>query len=568
MVKKRILFHAEFSELSSGYAVYTKNLLTRLYKSGKYEIAEFANYVQPGDARLQSVPWKVYPVMPHPEDQEYAQIYNSSPLGQFGIFRFEQACLDFQPDIVISIFDYWYSGYIQKSPYRDFFKFMWMPTVDSAPQRPCWIDTYSLCDKVLAYSYFGKRILENQSDGRINNVTVASPGIDDSYSPSGTKDELRGRMGIPKDANIVLMVGRNQLRKLIPDFLETLSIFSQKYGKKKPDLVNKTFFYIHTSNPDSGWDIPDAIARTGCSDRIITTYICKKCNSICVSQYRGMVCKCNKCGSFSSHMTSVGSGIPRQALADIMHISDIGVLASIGEGFGMPIIEMKKVGLPVITVPYSAMEEQCVDIKCGEKRNWGGIPVKIKTMYTEPQTMQRRALFDKEDMAKKIYDVLTMNEVKRNQLSEDAIRCVEQFFTWDKCAEIWMNEIDNIDISDKLMWESTPPKFFKEIDELNIPEEIIHNPEAAVRWCLDNIYTHSYFTNFRVSEIVQSLVTGADMIDQFNKRSFDLNTLKNMLKDMINKNNMFENARANKFFSKHIAENTEEQNNNMKVKIL
>jgi len=550
MRKKRVLFHTEYSELSSGYATYAKNLMERMYASGKYEVAEFAIYVAPEDQTLQFKPWKVYPIMPSSSDEHYKGEYGSSPLGQFGIFKFEEVCLDFKPDIVMSIFDYWYSSYIIKSPFRNFFKLIWMPTVDSEPQRPCWIDTYSLCDKTMAYSYFGKRVLEEQSSGRIKDVTVASPGIDEKYKPSQSKEELRKAMGIPQDAKIVLMVARNQLRKLIPDFLETLDVYTRKYGKKNKDLVDKTFFYIHTSNPDGGWDIPECIVRTGCAGNILTTYVCRFCNSISISIYSGIVCKCSDCNNIAMSMSSVGAGVPREALADIMSIADVGVLASIGEGFGMPIIEMKKVGLPVITVPYSAMEEQCVDIKCGEDRHLGGVPVKIDRMYTEASTMQRRAMFSKEDLAKKVYEVLTMKEIKYDILSSNAKRCVDTYFTWDRTAEIWMEEIDKMEISDNLIWDKSPPMFFEELEANPIPEEMGGDAREMVEWAAEMWYNHPYLTEFRKSEMIQSLIAGVDMIDQFNKTAFTLENLMGIFKHFISKHNFFESVRKRLFFDK------------------
>jgi len=224
MSKKRILFSTEWSELFSGYGIYYKKLLERLYSTGKYEILELANYAKAGDPRLKYSKWEVIPVMPNPHDDHGNSIYNSNPLAQFGMNAFDDACLYFRPDIVVTIFDYWYSSYMLRSPFRNFFKLIWMPTVDSKPQRASWLDTYALCDKVCAYSYFGKRTLEEESSGRIKDVTVCSPAVDEDYLPSDTKEALRKKMGIPKDKNIVMMVCRNQMRKLICDFIETLPI--------------------------------------------------------------------------------------------------------------------------------------------------------------------------------------------------------------------------------------------------------------------------------------------------------------------------------------------------------
>jgi len=180
--------------------------------------------------------------------------------------------------------------------------------------------------------------------------------------------------------------------------------------------------------------------------------------------------------------------------------------------------------------------------------------------------MQMRALFDVEDMAKQIYKVLTMNPTKKRILSEDAKRCVEDYFTWDRAAEIWMKCLDEVDISDNLSWSSTPPRYFEEIGERNPPEELQRDKEMLLDWCLENWYNHTYFTEYRKAELVQCLVTGADIIDQFNKRSFSYDTLKELFNAMINKNNMFENMRFNKHMAPYLSQ--EPDPGGMEVKII
>lgn len=555
MRKKRIMFLSEWSELSSGYGVYYKNIISRLFNTGKYEILELANYAKEGDARLLNTPWEIIPVVPHDNDTEGMNRYNSNPLAQFGLFKFEEACIEFKPDIVISIFDYWYSSFVLKSPFRRFFKMIWMPTVDSKPQKPAWIDTYKLCDKVCAYSYFGKKTLEEESSGAIKDIDVCSPGIDNSYMPQASKEELRKMLGVPKDANIVMMVCRNQMRKLICDFIEAYGIFEAKYKKKNKKLVDNTYFYIHTSNPDSGWEIEKPISQLSNPNKIKLTYHCSNCGAISIESYIGIVATCKNCNKQSLLTTSVNKGVPRQAMADLMSIADIGVLTSIGEGFGMPIVEFKKVGVPVITVPWSAMEEQCVDIKCGENRHLGGIPVNIERMFTESATMQQRALFSRSDLAKKVFEHLSLNEGKKKLISDDAKRCVDTYFTWDGCAAKWENIIDKMDISDNADWIKDPPQFFENIEGKEIPQEVVYNIEESIRWCLKNWYNHPYFTEYRVQELINSLACGVEMIDQFNKTQFNYSKMKETFIAMISKNNIYENAR----YSRYNSGNTERQ---------
>lgn len=100
MRRKKILFVGEFSGLATGYATYHRHVIQRLYATHKYEIAEFGSYCFYGDSRVWDFPWKIYGNMPHPENHPEIEKYNANPLTQFGSWRFEEVCLDFQPDIV------------------------------------------------------------------------------------------------------------------------------------------------------------------------------------------------------------------------------------------------------------------------------------------------------------------------------------------------------------------------------------------------------------------------------------------------------------------------------------
>ena len=99
----------ESSATLSGYGTYSKEVLSRLHKTGKYEIAELASYAFPGDPKIANTPWTVYPNAINPQNQNDPRLkdLNSQPINQFGAWRFERVCLDFRPDIVFDIRDPW-----------------------------------------------------------------------------------------------------------------------------------------------------------------------------------------------------------------------------------------------------------------------------------------------------------------------------------------------------------------------------------------------------------------------------------------------------------------------------
>ena len=106
----------EASYLLSGFGIYTKEILNRLYQTGKYEIAEFASYGKIGDIRDNNIPWWYYPNAVSNDHPQY-QRYKSSVTNQFGEWRFESVLLDFKPDIVFSIRDPWMHMFEDSSPF-------------------------------------------------------------------------------------------------------------------------------------------------------------------------------------------------------------------------------------------------------------------------------------------------------------------------------------------------------------------------------------------------------------------------------------------------------------------
>ena len=123
---------SEASFINSGFGIYAKELLTRLYNSNKYNIAEFASYGFVNDPRDIGIPWTYYANAVKPEDPRHKE-YTSRTDNQFGRWRFDKTVMDFRPDVVIDVRDYWMSYYQQLSPSRKHFHWILMPTVDSAP---------------------------------------------------------------------------------------------------------------------------------------------------------------------------------------------------------------------------------------------------------------------------------------------------------------------------------------------------------------------------------------------------------------------------------------------------
>ena len=173
MRKKRVLFVSECHGLASGFGTYSKQVLPRLAATGKYELAEFASYGKPENG---NVDWLYF--CNSPENEEEQNAFNQHHANHFGYWRFDKVVLTFKPDIVLTYRDPWMDEWIEHSPLRPFFNWIWMPTVDSAPQKRKWLETFSNCDALLAYSEYGEKTLTEQFNGTLNVLGCASPAID------------------------------------------------------------------------------------------------------------------------------------------------------------------------------------------------------------------------------------------------------------------------------------------------------------------------------------------------------------------------------------------------------
>jgi glycosyltransferase involved in cell wall biosynthesis len=468
--KKRILWCGEASFLKTGYGVYADAVLKRLYKTGKYDIAELASYGNVDDERRYDVPWRYYGNSP--DTPEEHQEYNARmPSSQFGDWRFEETCLHFKPDIVIDIRDWWMMEHECRSPFRKLYHWAIMPTVDSFPQQEQFLSTFLDADSVFTYSEWGRDVLEKQSEGKIKVVDIASPGADmNIMKPVPNKSEHRQAFGFVDNVNIIGTVMRNQKRKLYPDLIESFG----KLLKNHPNLANNTFLYLHCSYPDPGWDIPLLVKESGLGHKIMFTYKCGQCRYFFPSFFQDARMGCPRCHAPSAILANSEVSVEDEELAQIINWFDVYVQYSICEGFGMPQVEAAACGVPIMAVDYSAMESVV--------RNLKGYPIKVDRYFRESETMAFRAYPDNDHLVELLAKFLAMPNEMRMRKGRDAYMQANKLYNWDRTAKIWEKHLDSIEI-DERSWEKAAH---------------IHHPtrqvpgglstEELIRWGIKNIW--------------------------------------------------------------------------------
>ena len=469
---KKVLFCSEASWLSTGYSVYTKEVLNRLNQVDGLEVAELACYVDKNNPQIASIPWKIYPNKPLPGDATLNS-YNASPSAQFGEQTFNHVLLDFQPDVVMDIRDWWMIEFEQRSPFRDFFHWAIMPTVDAEPQDLQWINTYASADAVLAYSEFGRDTLLKQCDD-INFIDIASPAASQAFLPTPDKNQHKNNMGISDGSMIIGTVMRNQKRKLYPDLFKSFA----KFLKQIDD--NSVYLYCHTYYPDVGWDIPRLLDEHGLASRVLFTYKCKNCGKISCDFFRDSINGCFECGGLSNQLAGISNSVNTEELSSIYNIFDVYVQYANSEGFGMPQLEAAYCGLPVISTYYSAMES-VVD-------NIGAIGIEPLSYYVECETGCNRAVPDNDKFIQELIKLHTKKS-KLREIGLDVCKRARKIYSWDKTADIWLSHIGNVSIRDHQETWLSPPKIFEPatsvpshivsiVDKINfIFTDILHKPE-------------------------------------------------------------------------------------------
>tara|TARA_A100001201_G_scaffold142700_1_gene141642 strand:- start:5739 stop:7391 length:1653 start_codon:yes stop_codon:yes gene_type:complete len=532
MTKRKILMSNEASYLFSGYSKYGREVLSRLHNTNKYEIAEFATYASIDDKRGLSVPWLLYPNVPAQNDAAERKIYNSSALNQFGKWRFDRVLLDFKPDIVWDIRDFWMMGYQYNSPLRDYYNWTIMPTVDSAPQQAEWIHVYSTADDVFTYSDWAIDVLKQQGSGMVNTHKSAPPGVDhEVFKPVPNKAKHKEQCGLFGTAKIIGTVMRNQKRKLFPD----LFIAFRKYLNKckelgKDELAKNTYFYMHTSYPDVGYNIPAMLKEQGLGNKVLFTYFCKVTGKWFPSFYQGPNAYSPFSGKITAVLPNVVNGLSEEALANIMGLFDVYVQYAICEGFGMPQVEAASCGVPVMSVDYSAMSDVVRKLK--------GYPIKVKKLFREMETDAYRANPDNDDLCENLISFFSKPESVRLRKGFETRKALLEHYTWDKTAKIWEEHFDSLQLKGlQGKWDS-PPRMVNENYQPNMQD----TNESFVNNSFDGFLSGRYFEYFKM-EAMKNINDGA-RFESKKWRPYSREELVNSLKTMASNINQCEAART------------------------
>jgi len=349
--KARILWHSNSPWAPTGYGNQTALITKALFEAG-YPMGVSSYYGLEG-AILNLNGIMCYPKM-------------ASTWGEDGMVNHST---DFKADYVITLMDIWP---LNTETFKDKIKWITYCPVDHDEVPPPVLLRAKEAYKVIAYSKHGQEAFKRK-------------GIDAAYIPHcidtkifypRDKGESRKMFNIPPDSYCVGMVAQNKSLPSRKAFQQSLEAFA-KFAKDKPQAR----LYLHTvvDTLHGGMNIIEYCNHLKITEKIIYT-----------APY--------------TYLYKLDS----EALSKLYSSFDVLLNPSMGEGFGIPILEAQACGTPVIVGDWTSMPELCgsgMTVRSSEK--WwtplaayqfhpsvGSIIDALKAIYTS----------DKEEMGRKAVD--------------------------------------------------------------------------------------------------------------------------------------------------------------------
>jgi glycosyltransferase involved in cell wall biosynthesis len=309
----KIMFFSNPPWTSSGYAKNMKNILPRL--KGEHEIGLMCSWGFFGGTIVQDG-ITIHPALIPVEGGSMSSITRESVKGIDKVMKKNKY------DVAILHFDLWSTSdllYLAvKSPYISYCP------VDSDPISPLFMDSIQNADKVVAFCDWAGKVLDTVG---VKN-TVIPHGVDTSIYKPGTEDKsvYRKKFGIPDDVFLFTLVAMNRGgRKGIHNAMEAYGNFL----KRNPEAREKTRMFV-SADPvgfDNGYNLMNLSQLFDVAENMIFV-------------------------SPEDYLT-----LSEETLADLYRASDVHVLTSHSEGFGIPLIESAACGVPSIATRYTSMTE-------------------------------------------------------------------------------------------------------------------------------------------------------------------------------------------------------------------
>jgi len=325
----KFTWHSNAPWAATGYGNQTKIFVPRLKALG-HEIAVVAFYGLEGG----SINWGGVPIYPKGKDP-YGQDVLGAHAGHYGT------------NVVISLLDAWV---FQPQMFPSTLWIPWFP-VDMDPLPPPVLDKVKKAfDRIVFSKYAVEKVREAGLEAH-----YVPHGVESNIFKPGDQMQARDFLRLPKDKFIVGMVAANKGTPSRKAFTYQLKAFAE-FKKKHDDVC----LYLHTNKGEhgenQGINIPEYLSYLGLSYGVLAAEDCSNVDVMFPHQY----------------LMNFGM-LNDDYMAAAYNAMDVHLLVSMGEGFGIPILEAQSCGVPVIVGDWTAMSEICFSgwrIPLSEAHGW------------------------------------------------------------------------------------------------------------------------------------------------------------------------------------------------------
>ena len=307
-----------------------------------------------------------------------------------------------RPDVVIALADVWWLPYfgaphvrrqmeLTDTPWCLYFPIDGDVGGDRLPSS--WIEMLNQVDVPVSMSRYGQLVARNCGI----QCEYIPHGVDlNVFRPPESREAAKAQFGY-EGRFVVLSDSRNQPRKMLPRLLDVFA----RFAADRPDAL----LHLHPDTNDefthsivNSYDVAADVRHHGLEDKVRFTpgFVMKK-----------------------------GEGLPLAELAKYYQAADVHLLASSGEGFGLPTLQAAAAGAVPMACAYSASQELT---------EGHGEPLAIAE-WTENEFGIRRALID----IKQTASTLALYYEDRELLGERSRRSrrFAESFGWNSILNQW-----------------------------------------------------------------------------------------------------------------------------------
>ena len=415
----------------TGFGKHKKNLLSYLYKTGKYELIELSNSLTWSSDSTKLTPWKCVGSLP--DDQELIREIQKDPkrsqMLAYGSECIDKAIEEFKPDIYLGIEDIWgFNGYFDK-PWWNKVNCIIHTTLDSLPILPDAVLAASKIKNYFVWASFAEKALHELGHKHVKTVR-GSLDVDNFYKLPNDQIEKLKKIFKIDDHFIIGFVFRNQLRKSVPNLLDGFKLFCAN----NPSVKTKLLLHTHWAE---GWDISRLLKEKNIdNEKILTTYFCKNCNNYHINNFVGNGINCPYCKSSKTcDTTNIKNGVNEQQLNQIYNLMDVYCHPFTSGGQEIPVQEAKLTELITLVTNYSCGEDCC-------SPESGGLPLEWAE-YREPGTQFIKASTLPKSIAEQLQKVYEMPLQERILTGKRARNFVLENFSIEIIGKFFENLFDS-----------------------------------------------------------------------------------------------------------------------------